>query len=59
MKGASGICFPPRAEECRLKVQSFQDEKVRTQMLQLAADYNRKARRAEALEVVECEKKDQ
>jgi len=43
--------YRTRAEECRLKAQSFRDEKARTQMLQLAADYDRKAVQAEAFEV--------
>ena len=39
------------AEECRAKARSFRNEKPRTQMFQLAADYERKAKRAESLEV--------
>ena len=38
------------ADECRLKARSFRNEKPRTQMLQLAADYERKAKAADALE---------
>ena len=38
------------AEECRSKARSFRNEKPRTKMFQLAADYERKAIRAEALE---------
>src|ERR1044072_3294014 len=38
------------AEECRSKAQSFRNIKPRTQMLQLASDYERKAHLAEALE---------
>lgn len=38
------------AEQCRAKARSFRDEKARTQMLQLAADYERKARQAETSE---------
>lgn len=38
------------AEECRSKAQSFRNVKPRTQMFQLAADYERKANLAEALE---------
>jgi len=38
------------AEECRLKARSFRNEKPRTQMFQLAADYERKANLAETLE---------
>ena len=35
------------AAGCRSKARSFQNDKPRTQMLQLAADYERKARLAE------------
>lgn len=42
--------YRARAEECRLKAQSFRNEKARTQMFQLAADYDRKAVQAEAFE---------
>ena len=38
------------AEECRSQARSFRNEKPRTQMLQLAADYERKAKLADALE---------
>ena len=38
------------AEECRSKARSFRNEKPRTQMFQLAADYERKANLAESLE---------
>lgn len=38
------------AEGCRSKSRSFRNEKPRTQMFQLAADYERKARLAEAWE---------
>jgi len=38
------------AEQCRSKARSFHNEKPRTQMYQLAADYERKANLAEALE---------
>ena len=38
------------AEQCRSKAQSFRNVKPRTQMLQLAADYEHKANLAEALE---------
>ena len=39
-----------RAEECRIQAELFRDPKVRTQMLQLAADYDRKAEQVEAIE---------
>jgi hypothetical protein len=39
------------AEECRAKARSFRNEKPRTKMFQLAPDYERKAKRAESLEV--------
>jgi hypothetical protein len=42
-----------RAEECRIQAESFRDPKARTQMLQLAADYERKAVQAEAFEMQE------
>ena len=38
------------AGECRSKARSFRNNRPRTQMFQLAADYERKARLAEALE---------
>jgi len=38
------------ADECRAKVHSFRNEKLRTQMFQLAADYERKPKIAEELE---------
>jgi len=38
------------AEQCRSKAQSFRNVKPRTQMFQLAADYERKANLAAALE---------
>ena len=38
------------AEECRSKAHSFRNDKPRIQMFQLAADYERKAKTAEALE---------
>jgi hypothetical protein len=39
--------YRARAKECRAKAQTFRDQKARTQMLQLAADYERKALQAE------------
>ena len=45
--------YRARAEECRIQAESFRDPKARTQMLQLAADYERKAVRAEAFEIEE------
>jgi hypothetical protein len=38
------------AKECRRQAQSFRDPKARTRMFQIAADYDRKARQAEAFE---------
>jgi hypothetical protein len=38
------------AQECRAKGQSFRNEKPRTQMFQLAADYERNAKLSEAWE---------
>jgi hypothetical protein len=40
-----------RAQEYRLKAQSFRNEKAHVPMLQLAANYDRKAVQAEASEV--------
>jgi hypothetical protein len=37
-------------EECRAKARSFRNQKTRTQMFQLADDYERKAKIAEELE---------
>jgi hypothetical protein len=45
------------AEECRTKAKSFRDQKARTRMLQLAADYDRKALQAEASETDQPEGK--
>jgi len=39
-----------RAEECRSKGQTFRDPKARARMLDLASEYDRKSRQAEALE---------
>lgn len=38
------------AEECRAKAQSFHDDKQRSRMLDLAADYERKSLQAAGLE---------
>lgn len=38
------------AKECRVTAKSFQSEMARTQMLQLADDYDRKALQAEEIE---------
>jgi hypothetical protein len=40
-----------RAEECRRKAGTFKNAAARTKMLDLAAEYERKAREAEAKEV--------
>ena len=42
--------YRARAEECRIQAESYRDPKARTQMLQLAAAYDRKAVQAEAIE---------
>ena len=42
--------YRTHAEECRNKAHSYRDPKARTQMLQLAADYDRKAEQVEAIE---------
>jgi hypothetical protein len=38
------------AEECRRQAQTFRDKKAQAQMLELAADHDRKAVQAEAFE---------
>ena len=38
------------AHECRVRAETFRNEQPRVQMLQLAADYDRKAKQAEAIE---------
>jgi len=45
------------AKEVRRQAQSFRDPKARTRMLQIAADYDRKARQAEAFEPEEIRSK--
>jgi hypothetical protein len=49
--------YRARADECRAKAQAFRNSKARIQMLQLAADYDRKAVQAEELEVPANESK--
>jgi hypothetical protein len=39
-----------RSEECRSKAQTFRDPKARARMLNVASEYDRKSRQAEALE---------
>lgn len=51
----ASLRYRARAEECRVHARSFRDENARTEMLQLAADYERKAVQAEAFELVELE----
>ena len=46
------------ADQCRSKARSFRNEKPRIQMFQLAADYERKAKAAEALETALRERYD-
>jgi len=41
-----------RARKSRRKAQPFRDPKARTRMRQIAADYDRKARQADAVEPV-------
>jgi len=45
--------YRARAEECRVNARSFRDDNARTRMLQLAADYERKALQAEVFECVD------
>ena len=47
--------YRARAEECRVHALSFRDDNARTEMLHLAADYERKAIQAEAFELVKLE----
>jgi hypothetical protein len=41
------------AKECRRQAQSFRDRKTRTRVLEIAAEYERKARQAEAFALQE------
>ena len=43
--------YRARAEQCRTKAQMFRDLKARARMLELAAEYERKAKQAEASEI--------
>jgi len=43
--------YRTRAEECRRKAETFRDPKARARMLDVAAEYDRKAEQAEASEV--------
>ena len=47
---SAGQKYRECAKECRRQAQSFRDAKARTRMLQIAADYEHKARQAEAFE---------
>jgi hypothetical protein len=49
--------YRARAEECRTKAQMFRDPKARARMLDLAAEYERKAKQAEASEIQRPENK--
>jgi len=42
--------YRKRAEECRRKAETFRDPKARARMLDVAAEYERKSKQAEALE---------
>jgi hypothetical protein len=48
--------FRARAEECRALAESFHSQKVRIQMQQLAADYDRMAMQAAARELVQADR---
>jgi len=39
------------AQECRARAQTFQNERTRIQMFEIADDYERKAQQAESIEV--------
>lgn len=43
--------YRARAEQCRAKAQTFRDPKARAPMLDVAAEYERKAKQAEASEI--------
>jgi hypothetical protein len=43
--------YRARAEECRTRAQAFRDPKARARMLDVAAEYERKAKQAEASEI--------
>jgi len=45
--------YRERAEECRRKAQTFKNATARSRMLDLAAEYERKAKEAEAKEQTE------
>ena len=49
--------YRARAEECRTKAQTFRDPKARARMLDVAAEYERKAKQVGALEVKQPENK--
>jgi len=47
---SAGQKYRACAKECRRQAQSFRDRKARSRMLQIAADYQRRAGRAEAFD---------
>jgi hypothetical protein len=49
--------YRARAEECRTKAQMFRNPKARARMLDLASEYERKAKQAEASEIQQSEYK--
>jgi hypothetical protein len=49
--------YRARAEECRTKAQMFRNPKARARMLDLASEYERKAKQAEAPEIQQSEYK--
>ena len=48
--------FRARAEECRALAESFNSQRLRIQMRQLAADYDRMALQAAAHELVQADR---
>lgn len=52
-----GQQYRARAEECRTKAQTFRDPKARARMLDVAAEYERKAEQADALDFKQPENK--
>ena len=51
MANAVSQQYRTRAIECRTKAQMFRDPKARARMLEVAAEYERKADQAEAREI--------
>ena len=50
-----GQQYRAQAEQCRARAQTFVDPKARARMLDVAAEYERKAKQAEASEIQRSE----